>query len=126
MSQIVNLDKLLAGRGVKVAVITDSSEADLTKFPKVSFNLVADPELNLFKKHGLFDRKSKHATIVRDRDGKEVLRKVGDTPFADHEAVLAALGQTASNILIAVANTDTTEDDYITWAPTPCQIGRAS
>jgi hypothetical protein len=122
MKQIGNLDKLLAGRGVKVTVITDSSEADLMKFPKVSFNLVADPALALFKQHGLFDGKPKHATIVRDRDGKEVLRKVGDAPFADHEAVLAALGQTAPNIVIAVANTDTTDDDYITWAPTPCQI----
>src|SRR5207244_3219622 len=117
-----DLDRLLAGRGVRVAVITASSEEDLKRFPNVSFDLVADPDLKLFKQCRLFDGKAKHATIVRDRGGNERLRKVGDVPFADHEAVLAALGQTAPNFAIAVANTDTPDDDYVTWAPTPCRI----
>jgi FtsP/CotA-like multicopper oxidase with cupredoxin domain/peroxiredoxin len=122
MNQIVNLDKLLAGRGAKVTVITASSAEDLKRFPKGSFNLVPDPDLKLFKQHGLFEVKAKHATIVHDRGGHELLRKVGEAPFADHEAVLAALGQAAPSFAIAVANTDSPDDDYITWAPTPCRI----
>jgi FtsP/CotA-like multicopper oxidase with cupredoxin domain/peroxiredoxin len=121
MSQLVKMDKLLAGRGVKVSVITASEDEDLKSFPNVSFNLVADPELKLFKQYGAFEREAKHATIVRDRRGKEVLRKVGDAPFGDPEAVLTAL-QSGPQFTIAVNNTDTVDDDYITWAPTPCQI----
>src|SRR5207249_1573834 len=91
-------------------------------FPTVPFRLVADPELRLFRQFGAFDRGAKHATIVRDGRGREVLRKVGDAPFADPEAVLVALRQAEPAFAVAVANTDTVDDDYITWAPTPCQI----
>jgi FtsP/CotA-like multicopper oxidase with cupredoxin domain/peroxiredoxin len=122
-SQIVNFENLLAGRGVNVTVVAASTEEDLNRFPAApSFKLVADPSLKLFKQHGVFDGVAKHATIVRDRSGKEILRKVGDAPFTDSGAVLAALQQSTPNLLIAVANTDTVDDDYITWAPTPCRI----
>src|SRR5207253_1522906 len=47
-SQIVTLDKLLAGRGVAVTVVTASAQEDLKKFPDVSFNVAADPDLKLF------------------------------------------------------------------------------
>jgi len=122
MSQIATLDRQLAGRGVKVSVITASGDEDLARFPKVSFDRVADPELKLFKQHGAFDGQAKHATIVRDRRGNEVLRKVGDTPFTDTGAVLTALRLADPVFAIAVANTDTVDDDYVTWAPTPCRI----
>src|SRR5439155_18251053 len=107
VSQIVALDRKLAGRGMNVSVITASTEDDLARFPTVWFDLVADPELKLFKRHGAFDGEAKHATIVRDRRGQEVFRKVGDAPFADVEAVLTALRLADPMFAIAVANTDT-------------------
>jgi peroxiredoxin len=122
MSQIIEMDKSLAGRGVKVSVITASAAKDLELFPNVSFDLIADPELKLFKRYGAFDGKAKHATIVRDRGGKELLRKVGEAPFADTGVILAALRLAEPQFVIAVANTDTVDDDYVTWAPTPCRI----
>src|SRR5262249_17915444 len=87
-----------------------------------SFDLIADPELKLFKEFGAFDREAKHATIVRDRRGQEVLRKVGDEPFTDAQAVLTALPLADPVPAVAAANTDKSDDDYITWAPTACRI----
>jgi FtsP/CotA-like multicopper oxidase with cupredoxin domain/peroxiredoxin len=122
MTQLTGMAQALAGKDVDVTVVSASSPEDVQAFPKFPFRVVADPELTLFKQYGSFEGEAKHATIVRDPRGKEVLRRVGDAPFADHEAVLAALRQAEPQIVIAVNNTDKADDDYITWAPTRCQI----
>jgi FtsP/CotA-like multicopper oxidase with cupredoxin domain/peroxiredoxin len=122
LAQIMELSQLLAGRGVPLTVISPTSEATLLAFPKGSYVLVADPDLKLFKQHEAFAGEPKHATIVRDRSAKVVLRKVGDQPFTNAAEVLAALDKASARFIIAVRNTDTTADDYLTWAPTPCRI----
>lgn len=122
MTQLSQMATRLADEKLQVTVVSASTELDLQSFPKVPFRLVADPELKLFKEYDAFDGKAKHATIIRDRMGKELLRKVGDEPFMDTTAVLASLNRAAPRYVIAVRKTDETTDDYLTWTPTPCQI----
>ncbi|MES2791044.1 MAG: tyrosinase family protein [Planctomycetota bacterium] len=122
MTQLTEMATRLTDRKLQVAVVSASTVADLQSFPQVPFRLVADPELKLFKEYDAYDGKAKHATIVRDRLGRELLRKVGDEPFMDATAVLASLNTAAPRYVIAVRKTDDTKDDYVTWAPTPCQI----
>jgi len=122
MTQLNEMATLLARRKLQVAVVSASTEADLRNFPKVPFRLVADPELKLFKKYDAFDGKARHATIVRDGSGEELFRKVGDEPFMDAGVVLASLDRALPRYVVAVRKTDDTKDDYLTWAPTRCQI----
>lgn len=91
MTQLNQMAKELVDRKLQVVVVSASSESDLQNFPKVPFKLVADPELKLFKEYDAFDGKARHATIVRDGAGKELLRKVGDEPFMNASELLAAV-----------------------------------
>src|SRR5262249_13107389 len=59
---------------------------------------------------------------VRDRTGQVVFRAVADEPFTNVAQLTAAVARASARFVIAVRNTDTTADDYITWAPAPCQI----
>jgi FtsP/CotA-like multicopper oxidase with cupredoxin domain/peroxiredoxin len=122
VSQLSSMASTLGRRNARVAVVSASSASDLERFPAMPFALVADPTLQAFKKYGAFDGAAKHATIVRDRTGKEVLRKVGDEPFFDSRAVLAAVTQTNPSFVIAVRGTDDPKDDYITWSTAECTI----
>jgi FtsP/CotA-like multicopper oxidase with cupredoxin domain/peroxiredoxin/ketosteroid isomerase-like protein len=122
LAQIRQLSELLAARGVSTTVISPTPEGTLQDFPKGPFTLVADPECKLFKQHDAFAGQPKHATIVRDRSGKVVFRAVADEPFTNTEEILAAVEMGSPRFVIAVRKTDTTADDYLTWAPAPCQI----
>jgi len=122
MSQLIGLSAKLASRKAQVAVVSASTEADLQNFPALPFVLVADPELKLFKENGVYEGEPRHATIVRDGAGKEVLRKVGSEPFRDADVIARALGRTAADLAIAVRGTDEVADDYLTWSPTTCTI----
>ena len=60
----------------------------LADFPRGPFELVADPDLGLFRQFGAVKDASKplHATIVLIR-WKAALKEIGDTPFTDFAAV---------------------------------------
>lgn len=122
MSQLIGMAEKLANRNLQVAVISASTEADLQSFPPVPFVLVPDPESKLFKEYGAYDGEPRHATIVRDSSGKEVLRKVGDEPFMESATILAMAENQAPRLVIAVRETDEATDDYLTWAPARCLI----
>jgi FtsP/CotA-like multicopper oxidase with cupredoxin domain/peroxiredoxin len=122
MAQVTDLAAKLAGRKVQVVVVSASAEDDLQKFPALPFVMVSDPELKYFKEHGAYDGKPRHATIVRDRAGRELLRRVADEPFMDSKAILATLVPELPRYVIGVNGTDTTTDDYLTWSPMRCQI----
>jgi len=77
MSQLSTMAELLGERNVQVSVVSASTAADLRNFPAVPFTLVADPEYKLFREYKAFDGKPKHATIVRDRAGKELFAQGG-------------------------------------------------
>jgi peroxiredoxin len=74
-----------------VFVVSQSTEEELSNFPALPFHLVADPELLLTKRYGAYEQTPKHATIVRDGAGRELLRYVGEQPFMDLAAILRAL-----------------------------------
>ena len=97
LSQLTKIATALSGRNVSISVISASPEGDLQNFPRVPGRLIADPDHRLFKRYGAYDREAKHATIVKDRFGKELLRKVGEEPFTDVNVVLAALDQAAND-----------------------------
>lgn len=78
----------IGGLNVEVLVISASSISDLKRFPMVPFTLVADPNLEMFKHHGVSEA---HATIVRGVKGNEVFRHMGESPFMDVAAVTRAL-----------------------------------
>jgi FtsP/CotA-like multicopper oxidase with cupredoxin domain/peroxiredoxin len=91
MAQIVEAAKVLTGQNCEVAVISATTADDLRAFPASPFTLVADPDYRLFRQFGIFDGEPKHGTIVLDQKGVEFMRKVGDEPFMDMNAVQAAL-----------------------------------
>jgi FtsP/CotA-like multicopper oxidase with cupredoxin domain/peroxiredoxin len=123
MGQITEMAKALGDSKADVVVISAGREDDLKGFPKVPFKLVADPAHDLFRRYGAFkDGEPMHATIVVDRSGKAVLNEVGEAPFLDVGAVRTALVRARTRVAIAVRNTDASDDDYLTWAPTPCRI----
>jgi FtsP/CotA-like multicopper oxidase with cupredoxin domain/peroxiredoxin/ketosteroid isomerase-like protein len=122
MTQLTDMSRALAGLNVKTTVISASSASDLQAFPSVPFSLIADPNGQLFKQFGLLKGEGGHATIVRDRSQREVLRRVGAEPFTDTNIVLAALNVQRPTFIIGVRNTDSTDDDYVTWSPAPCQL----
>jgi FtsP/CotA-like multicopper oxidase with cupredoxin domain/peroxiredoxin len=122
MDQLVQFAQALDAKKAQVTVVTASGMEDVKSFPEVPFEVVADPELKVFRKFGAEAGKPLHATIVLNDRGKPVLEKRGDVPFMDDRAVVAALAQAAPRIVIAVRKTDTTDDDFITWAPTTCQM----
>jgi FtsP/CotA-like multicopper oxidase with cupredoxin domain/peroxiredoxin len=93
MIQLVEMATKLSTQDVVVSVISASTEADLLGFPLVPFTLVADPDLKIFRKYGVFDGETRHATIVIDPSGKEVLRNVGKEPLMDATAVTKSLNQ---------------------------------
>ena len=57
-------------------------------FPPVPFTLVADPKLRIFRKYGVPDGDTKHATIALDASGKEIFRDVADEPLVDASGLL--------------------------------------
>jgi hypothetical protein len=91
MQQVMTFAQADFGRNVEVSVISASSVDDLKRFPTVPFNLVADPDYELFRKYGAFDQEPKHATIVRDAASNELLRHVGGRAFMDAASVAKAL-----------------------------------
>jgi peroxiredoxin len=93
MTQLNDMASQLAGRRVQVVVVSASSEADLQKFPAMPFVFVPDPDSKFFKLYRAWDGKPRHATIVRDRQGKELLRKITDEPFLKTAEVLAAVNR---------------------------------
>jgi len=122
MSQLTEMAIALAGENLDISVISAMDEDDLKQFPNVPFKLIADPDHRLFKKFGAYaNGEVLHATIVRDGMGNRVLSEVGSEPFEDIEAIMAAT-ERSPQVVIAVRQTDEVDDDYITWAPTPCTI----
>jgi peroxiredoxin len=91
MEQLAATNRELVGLNCNISVISASTEDDLQSFPAFPFTLVADPEYRLFKEHGAFDGEPKHGTLVRDRKGSQVFRRVGDEPFTDMAAIAAAI-----------------------------------
>ncbi|HEV7405383.1 MAG TPA: tyrosinase family protein [Chthoniobacteraceae bacterium] len=116
--QIVEMAAKLPADRVDITVISASTVADLQAFPPSPFLFVADPEYRLFREFRVFDGVPKHGTIVRDRGGREVLRQVGDQPFMNVAAILGALREAGPRVVVAIRETDTPDDDYLTWAPT--------
>jgi peroxiredoxin len=91
MAQLSEMAAKLAGQNLSVSVISASKEEDFKAFPSVSFTLVADPDLKLFRKYGAYEREAKHATIAFDAEGKEVFRNVGAAPMMDAGAIIKSL-----------------------------------
>lgn len=119
MTQLVEMSQALRDRSIDVSVVSASTEEDLKAFPKVPFRMIADPELRLFRKHGIMKGEPQHGTLVA-RDGREVFRQVGPEPLQDVNVVLDALARPSLSVVVDVRSTFETTDDYITWAPTEC------
>lgn len=122
MTQITEMARKLSGTNLDVSVISATPTEDLNAFPAVPFTLVADPEYKLFREYGVYEGEPKHGTIVLSADGREIFRNVGDEPFMDSQALVDIATSDSVQVVIAVRNTDEPVDDYITWAPTHCQI----
>ena len=123
MAQVTDMAKGLDGLDADVVVVSSAREDNLNAFPKVPFKLVTDPTHELFRRFGAFKNgEPLHATVVIDRAGKTVLKEMGKEPFMDVGVVRRALAQAQTVVAIAVRNTETSDDDYLSWAPTPCQI----
>jgi peroxiredoxin len=90
ISQLATLSEQLSEKQVDVFVISSSDEDDLKAFPRTSFHLIADPDLRLFKAHGVEGR-GRHATIVLDAGGTELFRSIGERPLEDASLVVQAL-----------------------------------
>ena len=91
MTQLTEMATKLSSRELAVSVISASTEEDLRNFPPVPFTLVADPKLRIFRKYGVPDGETKHATIAYDASGKEVFRNVADEPLLDASGLLESL-----------------------------------
>lgn len=91
--QVIEMGEKLPNGDADVFVVSASNEADIAKFPPLPFRLVADADHRLSKHFGVFTHEAKHATIVRDGSGMELLRKVGDEPYTRVDAVVVAINE---------------------------------
>lgn len=121
-AQVQHMAREIQRKGYKVLAVSPETRSDVNAAPGLPLPVIADPERKLSRSLGINRDGLAHATVVLDRDGKPIFRNVGETPFMDAGTVLAALARARFQVVIAVRNTDTVDDDYLTWAPTPCQI----
>jgi hypothetical protein len=90
MAQLNEVATRLSGRLVGVSVISASTVEDLQEFPWVPVTLEADPRLELFRKYGVFNGETNHATIAFANSDKEVFRDLGSEPLMDAGALMKA------------------------------------
>jgi FtsP/CotA-like multicopper oxidase with cupredoxin domain/peroxiredoxin len=122
MAQLTEMGNVLSKRNLSVTVVSASGEEEFENFPTAPFTLVSDPGHKLFRKYAVSQGGTRHATIVLDGTGRVAWKRVGDTPFMDADAVLAAAVAAGPTIELEVRNTPSLDDDYVTWSPTPCRI----
>ncbi|MDZ4850136.1 MAG: multicopper oxidase domain-containing protein [Pirellulaceae bacterium] len=94
MEQLKEMAETLADKGLDVSVVAASTLDDLTNFPKVPFELIADPQLKLFKKFGAYrNGEARHAVVVRSAKGEELMLQISDFPLMDASSILTAIAE---------------------------------
>lgn len=95
MAQLSEMSAKLEGNKANVTIISASTLEDLSNFPSTPFSVVADPELQLFRRFGVFDGEARHGAVAFDAAGNEVFRVVSDEPLMDAAVLKNALKRTA-------------------------------
>jgi FtsP/CotA-like multicopper oxidase with cupredoxin domain/peroxiredoxin len=129
MQQLEEFSKACDAAGVALVAVSPEEHTKLAPADDLGLTLLADPKLNLFRQFGVFAGGPLHGTVLLDADGAVIWKEVGMEPLMDSAAVLKRLANdplrasgAAPAVELEVRNTLSTDDDYVTWAPTQCRI----